>query len=219
MHITYTVLHPRNSRFKSVIKSGKIICISQHNVKRCVSDKFVMSYLTSYKVSMQSVWQGCDRVCIMTEWDTLKLRLKQRLKHMSTSTVCIIINTDEVNRNLDTDHQGLCVDHVWSVVLSTHSHDFFFRIVVHQPASLSIWPAVHSYRRGLSINPNPGVTMWVQLKIWCVLCIWVLQGGNIGDGCDFASTCVSMIWGTGIYLFWDVPGCDEWGGEVSLKSC
>ena len=33
-----------------------------------------------------------------------------------------------------------------------------FPFVVHQLASLSIWPAVHSPRRGLSTNP--GVTMW-----------------------------------------------------------
>ena len=33
-----------------------------------------------------------------------------------------------------------------------------FPLVVHQPASLSIWPAVQSLRWGLSTNP--GVTMW-----------------------------------------------------------
>ena len=33
-----------------------------------------------------------------------------------------------------------------------------FPLVVHQPASPSIWPAVHSLRRGLSTNP--GATMW-----------------------------------------------------------
>ena len=33
-----------------------------------------------------------------------------------------------------------------------------FPLVVHQPASLSIWPAVQSLRRGLSTNP--GATMW-----------------------------------------------------------
>ena len=33
-----------------------------------------------------------------------------------------------------------------------------FPLVVHQPASPSIWPAVQSRRRGLSTNP--GVTMW-----------------------------------------------------------
>ena len=27
--------------------------------------------------------------------------------------------------------------------------------------------------------------LWVQLKRWCV---WVLQRGNSGDGCDLAST-------------------------------
>ena len=33
-----------------------------------------------------------------------------------------------------------------------------FPLVVHQPASSSIWPAVQSLQRGLSTNP--GVTMW-----------------------------------------------------------
>ena len=33
-----------------------------------------------------------------------------------------------------------------------------FPLVVHQPASLSIWSAVQSLRRGLSTNP--GATMW-----------------------------------------------------------
>ena len=44
-----------------------------------------------------------------------------------------------------------------------------FLIVVHQPASPSIWPSVMSLRQGLSTNP--GVTMWcvcgVQLKRCC----------------------------------------------------
>ena len=35
-------------------------------------------------------------------------------------------------------------------------------VVVHQPASPSIWPAVQSLRRGMSTNP--GVTMWLLLK-------------------------------------------------------
>ena len=66
----------------------------------------------------------------------------------------------------------------WSVagsrlLLSTHSHDLcywvgnrMFPLVVHQPASPSIWPAVQSLRQGLSTNP--GVTtwcvIWEQLK-------------------------------------------------------
>ena len=33
-----------------------------------------------------------------------------------------------------------------------------FPHVIHQAASPSIWPAVHSLRRGLSTNP--GMTMW-----------------------------------------------------------
>ena len=50
------------------------------------------------------------------------------------------------------------------LLLSTHSHgpcwwgSPMFPLVVHQPASPSIWPAVQSLRRGLSTNP--GATMW-----------------------------------------------------------
>ena len=61
-----------------------------------------------------------------------------------------------------------------------------FTLVVHQPASPSIWPAAQSFRRGLSTNP--GVTMWVQFKRWCVSCVWMLQRGHSGDGCVLAST-------------------------------
>ena len=61
-----------------------------------------------------------------------------------------------------------------------------FPLVVHQPASPSIWPAVQSFRRGLSTNP--GVTMWVQLKRLGVSCVWMLQRGHSGDGCVLAST-------------------------------
>ena len=41
-----------------------------------------------------------------------------------------------------------------------------FPLVVHQPASPSIWSAVQSLRRGLSTNPGGDnvVRMWVQLK-------------------------------------------------------
>ena len=41
-----------------------------------------------------------------------------------------------------------------------------FPLVVPQPASPSIWPAVQSLRRGLSTNPGGDnvVRMWVQLK-------------------------------------------------------
>ena len=32
------------------------------------------------------------------------------------------------------------------------------------------------------------VRIWVQLKRWCVSCVWVLQRGHSGYGCDLAST-------------------------------
>ena len=51
-------------------------------------------------------------------------------------------------------------------------------------SSLSITPAGSVHKpRGDSV-----VRMWVQLKRWCVSCVWVLQMGNSGDVCDLAST-------------------------------
>ena len=32
------------------------------------------------------------------------------------------------------------------------------------------------------------VRMWVQLKRWCVSCVWMLQRGHSGDRCVLAST-------------------------------
>ena len=64
-----------------------------------------------------------------------------------------------------------------------------FPLEVHQPASPSICPAVHSHRRGLSTNP--GVTMWCVCGCsWrdVCRCVWVLQRGLSGDGCVLAST-------------------------------
>ena len=42
-----------------------------------------------------------------------------------------------------------------------------FPLVVHQPASPSIWPAVQSLRRDLSTNP--GVTMWWRCAQYFVI--------------------------------------------------
>ena len=49
-----------------------------------------------------------------------------------------------------------------------------FPLVVHQPASPCIWPAVQSIRRGLSTNP--GVTMW------CV-CGFICHFTDVGSLC------------------------------------
>ena len=43
----------------------------------------------------------------------------------------------------------------------------------------------------LSVHTSRGhsaVRMWVQLKRWCASCVWLLQRGNSGDGCNLAST-------------------------------
>ena len=62
-----------------------------------------------------------------------------------------------------------------------------FPLVVHQPAYLAssaVTPAGSVHKsRGDSV-----VRMWVQLKRWCVSCVWMLQRGHSGDGCVLAST-------------------------------
>ena len=65
-------------------------------------------------------------------------------------------------------------------------------LVFHQPTSPSICSAVSSPRRGLSTNQvwqrGAYVRLLVQLKRWCVLCVWVLERGHSGDECDLVST-------------------------------
>ena len=59
------------------------------------------------------------------------------------------------------------------------------------PASISIHRASSSITPAGSVHKSRGdsvVRMWVQLKIWCVSCVWVWQRGNSVDGCDLAST-------------------------------
>ena len=59
------------------------------------------------------------------------------------------------------------------------------------PASISLHLASSSITPAWSIHKSRGdsvVRMLVQLKRWCVLCVWVLQRGYSGDGCDLTST-------------------------------
>ena len=76
------------------------------------------------------------------------------------------------------------------VVVSTHSIDPCLWGESEHPAYLSIWPASSITPAG-SVHKSRGdsvVRMWVQLKRWCVSCMWVLQRGHSGDGCHLAST-------------------------------
>ena len=60
------------------------------------------------------------------------------------------------------------------------------------PASLSLHLASSSITPAGSVHKSRGDSvgrMWVQLKRWCVSCVWVLHKGMYsGDGCDLAST-------------------------------
>ena len=54
-----------------------------------------------------------------------------------------------------------------------------FPLVVHQPASPSIWPAVQSLRRGLSTNPwgrQCGAYVGAVEEMMCVVCVDVTEG-------------------------------------------
>ena len=87
--------------------------------------------------------------------------------------VCISYGTLPITHNLIFGQicvheilMGPCVHFIWDpcccclptpMTLASGGSPMF-PLVVHQPAFPSIWPAVPSLRRGLSINP--GVTMW-----------------------------------------------------------
>ena len=52
------------------------------------------------------------------------------------------------------------------------------------PASLSLHLASSSITPAGSVHKSMGdsvVRMWVQLKRWCVSCVWVLHRGHSGD--------------------------------------
>ena len=82
------------------------------------------------------------------------------------------------------------------LLLSTHSLDPCVwgesdHPAFRQPASLSFHLASSSITPEASVHKSMGdsvVRMWVQLKRWCVSCVWELQRGHSGDGCDLAST-------------------------------
>ena len=59
------------------------------------------------------------------------------------------------------------------------------------PASISLYLASNSITPAGSVHKSRGdsvVRTWMQLKRWCVLCVWVLQRGHSSDECDLAST-------------------------------
>ena len=82
------------------------------------------------------------------------------------------------------------------LLLSTHSHDPCQWGETEVPAcgppasfsvhlaSIAVPPAGSVYK---SMGDNM-VRMCVQLKRWCVSCVWMLQRGHSGDGCVLAST-------------------------------
>ena len=58
-------------------------------------------------------------------------------------------------------------------------------------ASLSLNLASFFFTPARSVHKSRDdivVHMWVQLKRWCVSCVWVLQMGHSGDRCDLALT-------------------------------
>ena len=59
------------------------------------------------------------------------------------------------------------------------------------PASLSVHLDSSAVTPAGSVHKSRAdnvVRMWMQLKRWCVSCVWILQRGHSGDGCVLAST-------------------------------
>ena len=98
-----------------------------------------------------------------------------------------------------------------------------FPLVVHQPASPSIWPAVPSLRRGLSTNPvdTPWCVCGEVQEMMCVVCESATLGmaWDSGDACDLSSTLCkyNMRKGDLFFLRWAMILRLE--GEVSLERC
>ena len=66
-----------------------------------------------------------------------------------------------------------------------------FPLVVHQPASPSIWPAMQSLRRGLSTNP--GVTSWYSGRDDVCRVCGCYRGGIVAMDVFWRQLCVHMI--------------------------
>ena len=85
---------------------------------------------------------------------------------------------------------------IWCDVVSTHSLDPCLWWESDHPAfgpqaSISLHLGSNSITPAGSLHKSRGdsvVRMWVQLKRWCVACMWVLQREHCGDGCDLALT-------------------------------
>ena len=74
----------------------------------------------------------------------------------------------------------------------------------------------HSGGGGGSVQKSTadnGVHIWLQLKRWCVLCMWVLQRGHSGDGCDLASTLWLLLWFVERYII-----CSEFGNGATSEA-
>ena len=87
--------------------------------------------------------------------------LSHFLQRTFMRVACTVVRTDtgpSANFEMNDDfHQGCCCCLPTPMTLARGGSPMF-PLVVHQPASPFIWPAVQSLRRGLSTNP--GVTMW-----------------------------------------------------------
>ena len=89
----------------------------------------------------------------------------------------------------------MCVCLCSCCVVSTHSIDPCLwgesdHPAFGPPASISLHLASNFITPAGSVHKSRDdsvVPMWVQLKRWCVSCVWVLQRGHGGDGCDLAS--------------------------------
>ena len=80
------------------------------------------------------------------------------------------------------------------------------------PASISLHLASSSITPAGRVHKSRGdsvVRMLLQLKRWCLSCVWVLQRGHSGHGYDLASTLCKYDLRKGDCLFRVGQGCDE----------
>ena len=119
--------------------------------------KLSSSLISFYRADMPTPTEPVKRVCYaddLTVWatgvnipdmeDSLNSYLKEITEYLKDNS--LLISTPKCCCCLPTP-----------MTLASGGSPMF-RLVVHQPASPSIWPAVQSLRRGLSTNP--GATMW-----------------------------------------------------------
>ena len=143
-----------NYRFFSLFNSMKLMC-------RLFDNVILLMFNAEFNTSdMQFGYKEDQSTTLCT------LVFKEVISNYIKNGSCVYACVFDASKAFDCVHYGKLFNILLSkeMLLSIHSHDTasggipMFPLVVHQPASPSIWPAVQSLRRGLSTNP--GAIMW-----------------------------------------------------------